>query len=81
MMTILRCIQILAKIAKWSNSLEIVMDNLQGLLNQIFRINILHTAFTCSKLTTETLEKSVKYDRSQEQRHQNDVTFRNFDWT
>ena len=30
-------------------------------------------AFTCSKLTLETLEQGVKYVQSQQERHQNDA--------
>ena len=31
-------------------------------------------AFTCSKLTIETLEQDVKYVQSQQQRYQNDTS-------
>ena len=34
---------------------------------------IIQSAFTCSKLTVETLEQGVKYVQSQQQRHQNDA--------
>ena len=33
----------------------------------------LQPAFTCSKLTIETLEQGVKYVQSLQQRHQNDA--------
>ena len=41
----------------------------------IYTINVLsRLAFTCSKSTTETLEKDVKYVQNLQQKHQSDVT-------